>query len=510
MNKNKTFYITTSIPYANAVPHIGHALEFLYGDAVARYHYLLGQDVFLLIGADEHGQKIYKTAKDAGITVDDLAKEKSVAFERLTDEWGIINNDFIRTTDARHIVGATKFWEKAMANGDIYKKQYSGHYCVGCERFVTEKDLVEGLCPIHQKKPELVEEENYFFKLSNYQEALEFLYQENSGFVFPNNRYQEMKNILSGGLEDVSISRDKNKLPWGIPVPGDDSQVMYVWFDALTNYITALGFGSENQKLFDKYWPAQVQVVGKDINRFHSLLWPAMLMSVGLELPKQIAVHGFITSNGQKMSKSLGNVIDPEELTKKYPLDAVRYFLLREFDFAEDGDFTYKKFEERYNADLANGLGNLVNRIMVMIEKYCDNHVPEVKNIDDNLIAFVGEINKKYNENILTWRFDRALENVWQLITRLDQTISDKKPWEMVKQNNTGELNDLLYHLLEALRHVAINIWPFIPGTSEKILIMLGLNMEKELAKPLSDLQQWAGLEVGSETKKADVLFPRI
>lgn len=507
----KKFYITTAIPYANADPHIGHAIEFLYADVMARYQRQLGREVYFLTGTDEHGQKMYKTAKEAGRPVEEFSAEKSAGFQNLADQWNITNDDFIRTTEKRHIERAQKFWQAAMASGDIYKKKYSGLYCVGCEAYKNEKDMVDGKCPDHRKEPELLEEENYFFRLSKYQEPLEFLFKENKDFVYPSSRYNEMSNILKNKLEDISISRSKDKLSWGAPVPGDDSQVMYVWFDALTNYVTALGYGYKSDKLFKKFWPADAHVIGKEINRFHSLLWPAMLMSAGLELPKQIAVHGWITVNGQKMSKSIGNVVNPLELVKKFPLEAVRYFLMREIPFDNDGDYSEKKFIERYNADLANGLGNLTNRVIVMINKYCNDSIPEVEEINHEIIDLLSEtIWPAYNEEMVKWRFDRALELVWQLLTYCDEIISDKKPWLMAKEGKQKEINDLLHHLAEALRHAAVMIWPVMPETAEKMFKQLGLDVEKELAKPLSELQNWVQLTVGRKIGQAEQLFPRL
>ncbi|MEK7131291.1 MAG: methionine--tRNA ligase, partial [Patescibacteria group bacterium] len=462
-------------------------------------------------GTDEHGQKMLHTAKEAGQPVEKFAAEKSAKFLSLTDQWNISNNDFIRTTEERHIAGAQEFWKKSIKNGDIYKKTYTGLYCVGCEAFKTEKDLVDGKCPDHHIIPETVSEENYFFCLSKYQKDLESLFKKQPNFVYPESRFNEMKNILKTGLEDVSISRAKAKLPWGVPVPDDDQQVMYVWFDALTNYLTALGWGTKSNKLFKKYWPADAHVIGKEINRFHSLLWPAMLMSVGVELPKQIAVHGWITVDNQKMSKSVGNVINPLELTQKYPLEAARYFLMREIQFDNDGDFSNAKFNERYEANLANGLGNFANRVLVMIEKYCDGVIPKTTEINREMADYLTKtIFVDYNRAMNVWHFDRALESIWKFISYCDQMISDKQPWAMMKAGKEKEVRNILHHLAESLRHIAIMIWPIMPETSEKLFAQLELDVASELAQPLSKLQNWGKSVAGKKILKPEQLFPRL
>ncbi len=510
MKKNKTFYITTAIPYANDKPHLGHAIEFLYTDVMARFQKMLGNEVYFLSGTDEHGQKMLKTAKDAGKPVEEFAAEKSAIFQNLLDQWNISNDDFIRTTEERHIKGAQKIWKSVFDNGDIYKKSYTGLYCYGCESFKTEKDLVDGKCPLHNRAPDTVSEENYFFKLSNYAEPLKFLFEKQKDFVIPENRGKEMLNIINDGLEDVSISRSKEKLPWGILVPGDETQVMYVWFDALSNYITALGYGSD-QKLLKKFWPG-VHVIGKDINRFHSLLWPAMLMSAGLDVPRQIAVHGFIyAADGQKMSKTLGNVVDPMELTNEFPLEAVRYYLMREIPFDNDGNFSTKQLALRYQSDLANGIGNLCNRILTMIEMYSDNQVPKVENVNQDFINFLQKSTWPiYEKNMNLWRFDLALEATWKFVTFCDQQISDRQPWAMAKAGKTEEVHDLLYHLAEALRHIAVMVWPVMPETAEKIITQLGFDFSEEFAKPLTELQQWVDLTVRNKISKGLPLFPRL
>lgn len=507
--KRKTFYITTAIPYANDNPHIGHAILFLYADVMARYQRLLGNDVYFLIGTDEHGQKMLKAAQEKGKPVEEYCAEKSAVFQNLADQWNISNNDFIRTTEKRHIEAAQQFWLASYNNNDIYKKKYSGLYCVGCESYKTEKDLVDGKCPDHQKEPEYLEEENYFFKLSKYQKELEKLFDKNPKFVCPENRYNEMRNILKNGLEDVSISRSTKKLNWGVPVPGDETQVMYVWFDALTNYITALGYGSEDKDLFEKYWPADAHVIGKEINRFHSLLWPAMLMSAGVELPKMIAAHGWITINGQKMSKTIGNVVDPLQMSSRYPVDAVRYFFMRELPFDSDGDYSETKFIARYNGDLANGIGNLSNRILTMIEKYCDKIIPKTKinsQIIENKLKS-GTID--YHKAMGEFRFDRALESASDLIAYCDQQISEKQPWILAKKGKNDEVDSLLNDLAGALRRIAIMLYPIMPETSEKILNGLGLKSSDEYQDSTEKLFTHKSIE-GVKISKMKPLFPRI
>ena len=358
---SKKFYIATSIAYTNALPHVGFALELVQADVLARYHRDLGDDTFFLTGTDEHGRKVAEAAEKLGKTPKDFTDELSDKFRGLTKALNVSNDDFIRTTDrTRHWPAVKDFWLELKEKGDIYKKKYQGLYCVGCEAFITKKDLKDGKCGIHQKEPEVVEEENYFFRLSKYSKEIERIIKTDKIRIIPPARGNEMLAFMRQGLEDVSFSRPSKDLSWGIPVPGDETQTIYVWADALINYFS----GAPGR------WPADLHCVGKDIFKFHSLIWPGMLLSLGLPLPKAILVHGFITVAGQKMSKSLGNVVDPFELIEKYGADAARYFLLREIPPTEDGDFTIGKFEQRYNADLASGLGNLVARGITLSSKF--------------------------------------------------------------------------------------------------------------------------------------------
>ena len=406
MNRKK-FYITTALPYVNSAPHIGFALEIVQTDVIARYHRMLKEDVFFLTGTDENSLKNVQTAQKEGIKVKELVDRNAKRFYALKDCLNLSFDDFIRTTEERHIKGAQKLW--LACEKDIYKKRYKGLYCVGCEAFYKESELQNGLCPEHKTKPEIVEEENYFFRLSKYQRQLKHIIETEQVKIIPQVRKNETLSFIDSGLEDFSISRSvKRAQGWGIPVPGDSSQIQYVWFDALSNYINALGY-AENKDNFRRYWPADVHCIGKGILRFHTVYWLAILLSAGLSLPKTIFVHGYITVNGQKMSKSLGNVVDPFKLVEKYGADAVRYFLLREIPPVEDGDYTPEKFKVRYNADLAGGLGNLVARVIKMAEKINPkfriqstldkSQNPKVKEI-------ISKVQQKYKQALKEFRFN--------------------------------------------------------------------------------------------------------
>lgn len=479
MNK---FYITTSIAYVNAPPHIGYALESIQADAIARYQRMKGKEVFFLTGTDEHGTKVARSAEKAGVSPQELTNANAEKFKALKDALNLSWDDFIRTTDKkRHWPNVEMIWKKLAENGDIYKKTYKGLYCVGHEAFVTEKDLVGGKCADHQKEPEIIEEENYFFKLSKYADDVAKKIESGELEVIPETRKNEILSFIKQGVTDISFSRPSKTLSWGIPVPGDESQTIYVWADALVNY------------LFPKeFWPADVHVIGKDILRFHALYWPAMLISAGMELPKKIFTHGFIVSGGQKMSKSLGNVIDPLELSRKYGADAVRYFLLREIPAYYDGDFTVQKFEERYNGDLANGLGNFAARVLTL-----GSQIGEIKANGkfDEMLRFeilkkISETREQVDKNMQEFKFNEALTNIWGLIAFGDKFINEEKPWSIESMDKKQEV---LVNLIVILDHVAALIVPFLPDASQKITKNIIWKNEKTLA-----------------IKKGEVLFPRL
>ena len=449
----KKFYITTSIAYTNAPPHIGFALELIQADVIARYNRSLGKDVFFLTGTDEHGLKIARKAIEAKKTPQDFTNEISEKFKKLTNVLNISNNDFIRTTDKKkHWPNVEKAWNQLKENEDIYKKRYKGLYCVGCEAFVKKKELIDGKCPNHLKKPEVVEEENYFFKLSKYANKVKKEIESKNIKIIPESRENEILSFINQGVEDVSVSRSEESLKWGIPVPKDESQIVYIWFEALINY------------LFPKdYLPADVHCVGKDIFRFHALMWPAMLIALGIACPKKILVHGFITSEGQKISKSLGNIVDPFELVLKYGIDAVRYFLLREITSTQDGDFTYDKFEKRYNSDLAAGIGNLVARVITMAKKFKIQNTKSKITIENlKLEKEIKKTQNLYKTKLDEFKFNEALIAVWDLIHCCDSWIEKEKPWEGGKKE---VINDLLF----TIESIAQMLEPFLPETSEKI-----------------------------------------
>lgn len=477
----KKSYITTTLPYVNAEPHIGFALEIVQADATVRYLRSLGSEVFFNTGTDEHGLKIHRKAQETNKDTQAYVDEYAEKFKDLKDTLNLSEINFIRTTDKHHKAAAQEFWKKCEANGDIYKKMYSIKYCVGCELEKTESELVDGQCPIHPSlKIELLNEENYFFRWSKYQQKLLDLYEKQSDFVIPSFRFNEIKAFVKNGLEDFSISRLKNKMPWGVPVPGDEDHVMYVWFDALVNYISAIGWPTDMKK-FESYWPV-IQFAGKDNLRQQSAMWQAMLMSAGITPSKQIVIHGFITSDGQKMSKSVGNVVNPFEMVEKYGTDALRYYLLREIPPFEDGDFTIRRFTEVYNADLANGLGNLVARVAKLCESIEFVEMGSKSRTEEHVID-----DAVYKEALARYHFPDALAFVWQKITAVDRFINEEKPWELVKRD-LEKATSVLAHCVDQIQEIAILLEPFMPETATKIT------------------EQFKGPEIKAQTP----LFPRL
>lgn len=453
------FYIATAIPYVNDKPHLGHALLHLYGDVLARYHRQLGDEVLFSAGTDEHGGKVAEAAAAAKLPPKEFVDKISASFREGLEKLEISNDRFIRTTDQGHEQRAQLIW-KTLAK-DIYKKAYVGMYCVGCEEFKTEAYVkkTKGVCPLHNRPYEKVQEENYFFALSKYSAKVKEIVETDQYKIVPTSRKNEILSVINDGLQDISISRPKNKIPWGIPVPGDETQTMYVWFEALMNYITVLGYPEHAD--FKKFWPADVQVIGKDILRFHAAVWPAMLLALGLAPPRQLYVHGFVTSGGKKMSKTLGNVVDPLKIVDKYGVDAFRYFFLRHIPSYGDGDFTWELFEAAYNNELADQLGNAVSRTAAMVHQYQNGLIGEVPAPEHDVAA--------YASHIQDYRFDKALDRVWEQVKGLNQYIDESKPWEIAKTKDEQHLREVLAYLVSNLLEIAVLLVPFMPETAAKI-----------------------------------------
>jgi methionyl-tRNA synthetase len=529
------FYITTAIDYVNATPHIGHAYEKVLADVLARYHRLAGEEVFFLTGTDEHGQNIANAAARAGQPVQTFVEENAAAFRKLCRDLNLSNDDFIRTTDRRrHWPGVQEIWRRVQAAGDLYKKQYRALYCVQCEAFVTLSELVDGRCPRHLTEPQVVEEENYFFRLSRYRTFLRRLFTERPDFVVPETRYAEMLQLVDT-LEDVSVSRPVEKLSWGIPVPDDPSHVIYVWFDALTNYISAIGFGRDEDH-FRTWWPA-VHLIGKDINRFHSLLWPAMLASAGVDPPRQVLVHGFLTLEGQKISKTLGNVVDPVAVARELAerseadvdvcVDAVRYFLLREVPFGEDGDFSRAQLVHRFNADLANDYGNLLNRTLPLVERYFHGELPEPggeEGADRELREQATSAVEAVWEWVRQYDFQRALAAVWQLLGAANRYLDREAPWSLHREGRRERAGSVLVNTLEALRVATVLLEPVLPSATLKVWTQLGYpefeqraRQVRERGEPyrgtglrLEDARRWRWLRPGTRIRPGAPIFPRV
>ena len=506
MNKEK-FYITTPIYYPSANFHIGHCYTTIIADSIARYQRLKEKDVFFLTGTDEHGQKIENKAKEKGVTPKEYVDEIVDNAKDLWKSLGISYDKFIRTTDEYHEKAVQKIFDKLYEQNDIYLDKYKGLYCTPCESFWTETQLVDGKCPDCGREVNLVEEESYFFRLSKYQKRIEELYKNNPEFIKPESRKNEMiNNFLKPGLEDLCVSR--TTFSWGIPVSFNPKHVIYVWIDALTNYITALGYLSDDDSLFKKYWPADLHLVGKEIVRFHAIIWPALLMALDLPLPKQVFGHGWLKIDGGKISKSLGNYKDPREYIDKYGVDAVRYYALREVSFGSDGNFSEEALIARTNADLANTLGNLLNRTIAMTNKYFDGVISNSKvnkEIDTELINKASNLKSVVDKNMEKLYISDALEEIFNFLRECNKDIDDTTPWVLAKEEKLERLQTVLYNLLESIRISSVLLTPFMPTTTEKIFKQLNTNLNT-----YDTLNEFGALENNHKLGQIEVLFKRI
>lgn len=508
MAGQKTFFVTTPIYYVNDVPHIGHAYTTVAADCVSRFMRLKGLGVLFATGTDEHGQKVEKAATAAGVTPIEFADRVMVRFAELWKKLDISNDDFIRTTEERHKRSVTKLWEIIQAKGDIYLGEYEDWYCIACENFWTEKQLVNMKCPDCGRDVQKLKEESYFFRLSKYADAILAHIDKNPGFIQPESKKNEIVSFLKEGLRDLSVSRTSFK--WGIPVPGNGRHVMYVWFDALSNYLTVTGYPDANNKNF---WPADIHIIGKDILRFHAVYWPAFLLSAGLPLPKKIFAHGWWTVEGSKMSKSKGNVVDPNEVISLYGVDPFRYFLLREIPFGVDGDYSTAALVRRFNGELANDLGNLLSRAVAMIDKYRAGIVPKGnaqkdRELDGKVKAhfLTDRLAKTYASQVENLQFYNALNDLWSAIRDMNEFVDKSAPW---KEKDEETLSNILFTLAEGLRIIAVYIYPFMPSSAQKMWDALGINRKIEESN-FEEETSWSEKAAGCKAVKGPALFPRI
>jgi len=517
----KTFYATTPIFYVNDAPHIGHAYTEVAADVLTRWHRQRGQDAYLLTGTDEHGEKVLRTAIANQTQAQDWTdKLVNGSWLPLLETIDINNQDFIRTTEPRHKTAVQKFLQKLYDDGFIYQGSYQGNYCVGCEEYKADSDLVDGegeyanskVCAIHSKPVETLNETNYFFKLSEFEKPLLELYKSQSDFVQPESAKNEVVSFVSRGLEDLSISRSKEKFDWGVDIPWDDSHVTYVWFDALLNYITALGYG-EDETLLKRYWPANVQVVGKDILRFHAVIWPAMLMAAGLEPPKQVFGHGWLLVGGEKMSKSKLTGIAPEQITDVFGSDAFRYYFMRAISFGSDGSFSWEDLSARYQAELANGFGNLASRVVTMVGKYFDFKLPEATEYEEpekQLIAIAQAAALNADRAMDRGAIHESIAATWTLVDELNNYITQQEPWKVAKdETQRDRLATILYASSEGLRILSVLLAPIMPKATSKLFASIwpGQNLAEQT---IADAAQWGGLPAGVEFAPLESLFPRI
>ncbi len=511
---SKTVYYTTPIYYVNAEPHIGHLYTTVLADALKRFHTLMGDDVYFLTGTDEHGEKLAQVAEQQGVAVEELTAKVTETFRATWKAIGIANDDFIHTTEPRHKTFVQEVLQKVYDKGDIYFDEYTGLYCVGCERYLTETELEDGVCPDHKVAPKPVKEANYFFKMSRYQAQLIDFIEKHPGWIQPERFRNEVLSFLKQPLEDLCISRPKTRLTWGIELPFDDKFVTYVWFDALLNYITGLKRTSDGEDIFDRYWPGCNHIIAKDILKTHAVYWPTMLLSAGLHGTKplfnHIDVHGYWLSGESKMSKSLGNVVRPLTFDQQFGIENLRYFFFREMKFGQDASFTYELFVERYNADLANGLGNLLSRVSSIIKRNLDGEIPETP-FDASIAAEAARVTEAYPGHFEQRAFHRAVEEIRGLLAAADKYINDKEPWRLAKQEGKeAELKEVLYTGLEVVRVAAVLLSPVMPETCREILAYLGESRPLDGTVPYAGLTRFGGLKAGYVLGDVPRAFPRI